>query len=71
MMVKTKWEKKILVYHIFGTCRSSDGSTLVASSTDGYCTIVTFGKDEIGEPYIEETVVEATCDQKVMCNRFL
>ena len=31
--------------------RSSDGSTLVVSSSDGYCSIVQFNEGELGEPY--------------------
>ena len=31
--------------------RSKDGRILVVSSTDGYCSIVTFGPDELGRPY--------------------
>lgn len=31
--------------------RSSDGSMLVASSSDGYCTIVHFKEGELGVPY--------------------
>lgn len=31
--------------------RSSDGSTLVVSSSDGYCSIVQFNQGELGEPY--------------------
>lgn len=33
-------------------CRSSDGRILVASSTDGYCSLVSFAKGELGTPYI-------------------
>jgi len=32
------------------TGRSSDGQTLVASSSDGYCTIVRFDDSELGAP---------------------
>ena len=31
--------------------RSSDGRTLVISSSDGYCSIVQFNEGELGEPY--------------------
>ncbi|XP_050726843.1 chromatin assembly factor 1 subunit B-like isoform X1 [Eriocheir sinensis] len=31
---------------------SSDGRILVASSTDGYCSLVSFAKGELGTPYI-------------------
>ncbi|XP_053396041.1 chromatin assembly factor 1 subunit B-like [Mercenaria mercenaria] len=37
---------------------STDGRTLVASSTDGYCTLATFGKGELGVPYEESKNVE-------------
>ncbi|XP_031957034.1 chromatin assembly factor 1 subunit B [Corvus moneduloides] len=33
---------------------SSDGSFLAISSTDGYCSFVTFGKDELGVPLKEK-----------------
>ena len=42
-------------------CRSSDGCTLVTSSTDGYCTIVTFTEGEIGTPYIDEESQASQC----------
>jgi len=32
-------------------CRSSDGQTLVVSSQDGYCSLVTFDPNELGTPY--------------------
>lgn len=32
--------------------RSSDGNTLVVSSTDGYCSIINFKRGELGEEYI-------------------
>ncbi|KAI5733217.1 hypothetical protein M8J76_009076 [Diaphorina citri] len=31
---------------------SSDGKVLIASSTDGYCSIISFGDNEIGIPYV-------------------
>ena len=33
---------------------SSDGTILVASSTDGYCSVIHFQKDELGEEYKNE-----------------
>nr|XP_045607869.1 chromatin assembly factor 1 subunit B-like [Procambarus clarkii]XP_045607870.1 chromatin assembly factor 1 subunit B-like [Procambarus clarkii] len=33
---------------------SSDGRILVVSSTDGYCSLVSFSKDEVGIPYKEK-----------------
>lgn len=33
---------------------SGDGLILAASSTDGFCTVVTFEQDELGIPYIKE-----------------
>lgn len=32
-------------------CWSSDGKLLMASSTDGYCSIITFAENELGEEY--------------------
>lgn len=36
---------------MFYNFRSNDGNVLVVASTDGFCSIVTFAKGEIGEPY--------------------
>ncbi|KAJ8940799.1 hypothetical protein NQ318_007885, partial [Aromia moschata] len=33
---------------------SNDGLILVASSTDGFCTLITFDADELGIPYVKE-----------------
>jgi hypothetical protein len=30
--------------------RNIDGSALIVSSKDGYCTVITFDKNELGEP---------------------
>ena len=43
------WSSGLFFYHF----RSTDGTTLVVSSTDGYCTIVTFDEGELGKPYVE------------------
>jgi len=40
--------------------RSHDGQILVVSSTDGYCTLVTFSPDELGVTYVKPVVVEAS-----------
>ncbi|XP_045140689.1 chromatin assembly factor 1 subunit B isoform X2 [Echinops telfairi] len=37
---------------------SSDGAFLAISSTDGYCSFVTFGKDELGVPLKEKPVLD-------------
>lgn len=34
------------------SCRSGDGRLLIASSTDGYCSIISFGDRELGIPYV-------------------
>ena len=39
----------------FSNYRSGDGRILIASSTDGYCSVITFSDDEIGTPYREES----------------
>lgn len=39
--------------------RSSDGKMLIASSTDGYCSIVTFSEGELGNVYEPLTSEEA------------
>lgn len=43
---------------------SPDGQFLLVSSTDGYCTIITFDEGELGVPYID-TVKELTEDKSV------
>lgn len=35
------------------SCRSSDGRILVMSSTDGYCSLVSFAEGELGTQYVE------------------
>jgi len=34
----------------FGLYRTADGETLVLSSSDGYCSLVVFDKNELGKP---------------------
>ncbi len=41
--------------------RSSDGRIIVISSTDGYCSIVTFSEGELGKPY-----ESAKCDTEAV-----
>lgn len=38
--------------------RSLDGQLLIVSSSDGFCSIVSFSKDELGEPYTRNSKVE-------------
>lgn len=38
--------------------RSSDGQLLIVSSSDGFCSIVSFIKEELGVPYKDNTKVE-------------
>lgn len=40
-----------LLLHLSINIRSSNGRILVVSSTDGYCSIITFNEGELGEPY--------------------
>ena len=40
-------------------CRSHDGQLLVVSSTDGYCTLITFDENELGTVYKKCEVVAA------------
>ncbi|KAL1509357.1 hypothetical protein ABEB36_004111 [Hypothenemus hampei] len=42
---------------------SQDGLLLVASSTDGFCSLITFEKDELGLPWVP---VEETSDEKLL-----
>lgn len=45
-------KKKVI--NLFNVFRSSDGRILIASSTDGYCSIIQFQKGELGEEYKKE-----------------
>lgn len=48
---------------IFKNCfRSYDGRLLLASSSDGYCTIVTFEEGELGVPYVNDVTHNNTFD---------
>ncbi|CAH1154758.1 unnamed protein product [Phaedon cochleariae] len=44
---------------------SGDGSMLVASSTDGFCALITFEKDELGIPYSKEEELEEEVENAV------
>lgn len=44
---------------------SNDGNVLVVASTDGFCSIVTFAKGEIGEPYQKNGSQECAQSVKV------
>lgn len=48
---------KPLTSFLFWGHRSSDGAFLAVSSTDGYCTFVTFEKGELGIPLKEKPVL--------------
>lgn len=39
-------------------CRSSDGQLLIVSSSDGFCSIISFGKEELGVQYTDNSKVE-------------
>lgn len=38
--------------------RSSDGQLLIVSSSDGFCSIISFSKEELGETYMEQAKIE-------------
>lgn len=42
---------------------SADGLLLIASSTDGFCTLVTFAADELGIPYVKQ---ESDTEEKIL-----
>ena len=43
---------RIIIYNYYIHCvRSKDGSLLVISSTDGYCTVISFDNNELGIPF--------------------
>ncbi|KAK5649223.1 hypothetical protein RI129_000252 [Pyrocoelia pectoralis] len=46
--------RKIHYTRITDLAWSSDGLLLVASSTDGFCTLITFHKEELGVQYVKE-----------------
>uniref|UniRef100_A0A2K6NSX6 Chromatin assembly factor 1 subunit B n=1 Tax=Rhinopithecus roxellana TaxID=61622 RepID=A0A2K6NSX6_RHIRO len=48
---------KVCNFSLFWGRRSSDGAFLAISSTDGYCSFVTFEKDELGIPLKEKPVL--------------
>ncbi|XP_055920580.1 chromatin assembly factor 1 subunit B [Eupeodes corollae] len=46
---------------------SSDGRIMIVSSTDGFCSIITFDDGELGEKYEDSSILqplEVTCDKK-------
>lgn len=49
------------IHNCFIKTRSSNGQLLVVSSSDGFCSIISFSKDELGIPYTNNTkvVIEA------------
>lgn len=52
--------------HVCG-CRSQDGRLLVVSSTDGYCTLVSFDAGELGTEYEHSTcevLAQSACVKK-------
>lgn len=49
---------QVVSINLFFSCkhfkiRSKDGSVLCVSSTDGYCSFITFDEKELGIPYVE------------------
>ncbi|KAG0714844.1 Chromatin assembly factor 1 subunit B [Chionoecetes opilio] len=46
---------------------SSDGLLLVMSSTDGYCSLVSFTKGELGTPYVGKTSKASNTDKQNSC----
>jgi len=54
-----------MLTYIYILCRSHDGRLLVLSSTDGYCTMISFDVGELGTEYklqVPEVLVEAAVD---------
>ena len=55
---------------IWSVVRSPDAKFLLVSSTDGYCTVITFDEGELGDVYVKEPSVtseevkEATGSEK-------
>ena len=48
----------------YTSCRSSDGRILVMSSTDGYCSLVSFAEGELGTPYIGKKKEVSNCEKQ-------
>lgn len=55
--------EKIHYTHLTDISWSADGLLLIASSTDGFCTVVTFASDELGIPYVKE---ESEAEEKIV-----
>lgn len=55
--------EKIHYTHLTDISWSADGLILIASSTDGFCTVVTFAKGELGIPYVKE---ESETEEKTL-----
>lgn len=47
---------------------SSEGRQLLVSSRDGFCTIIQFETDELGQIYKEEVAANVTQDSDIICN---
>ncbi|XP_014782646.1 chromatin assembly factor 1 subunit B [Octopus bimaculoides] len=60
--------KNIHYHQLSDLTWSSDGNILVVSSTDGFCSIVTFEKGEIGEPYTPVTHVCSSSTSSPLVN---
>lgn len=53
-----KYILKTIVFLYFIFFRSSDGRLLIVSSSDGFCSIVSFSEFELGTPYVNNFVKE-------------
>lgn len=55
-----KWKGNLLSFHVFlfVLLRSGDGSFLAVSSTDGYCSFLSFSPGELGTPLKEPPTLE-------------
>lgn len=41
------------IYKFVILIRSADGLLLIVSSSDGFCSIISFNKEELGKPYMD------------------
>lgn len=53
------WTSFYLIYKCVAFIRSSDGLLLIVSSSDGFCSIISFSKEELGKPFTDNTLVNA------------
>lgn len=46
--------------------RSSDGQLLIVSSSDGFCSIICFSKEDLGVPYTDNVTIKIHPEESVV-----